>query len=86
MEAHHPVDRLEDPSADAFATWLGRHPGTEIICRDRAGTYAESAARGAPQALQVADRWHLLAKLGAALEPTNSLLLPSSCTEIGPEP
>jgi transposase len=68
VEAHHPVDLLEDPSADAFATWLGLHPGAEVICRDRGGTYAEGAARGAPPALQVADRWHLLANLDAALE------------------
>jgi transposase len=68
VEQHHPVDLLEDPSADAFASWLAVHPGAEVICRDRAGTYAEGAARGAPEAVQVADRWHLLANLGTALE------------------
>ncbi len=44
------------------------HPEVTTIARDRAGVYAEAAAQGAPQALQVADRWHLLHNLGEVLE------------------
>ena len=44
-----------------------QHPGTEIISRDRGGIYAEAARRAAPQAVQVADRWHLLRNLSEAL-------------------
>lgn len=65
---HRVVDLLEDPSADALVDWLGKHPGTEIICRDRDGVYASAARRGAPGALQVADRWHLTHNLADALE------------------
>jgi transposase len=67
-DAHRIVDLLEDPSADALVNWLNDHPGVEVICRDRDGVYASAARRGAPQALQVADRWHLVHNLADALE------------------
>jgi transposase len=68
IETRQPIDVLPERSTDSFESWLGSQPGVEVICRDRGGCYAEGAARGAPLAVQVADRWHLPQNPAEAVE------------------
>ena len=68
LERHRPIDLLPNRTATTLASWLQAHPEVEIMSRDRSTEYARGATEGAPHAIQVADRFHLLVNLREALE------------------
>src|SRR3954468_15529220 len=68
LERHRVVDLLPERSAATLTDWLRQQPGIEVVARDRSTEYASGTASGAPAAVQVADRWHLLANMRQAVE------------------
>ncbi|MCA9840063.1 MAG: ISL3 family transposase [Trueperaceae bacterium] len=68
LETHSTIDLLENRNSATLAQWLKKHPEVEIISRDRSKDYAKGSSEGAPQAQQVADRWHLLVNLSDGIE------------------
>ena len=83
------LDLLPDRNSESVAAWLRGHPSIIVITRDRAEVYAEGARQGAPQALQVADRWHLLKNLSEQddlLHPAVSGIMPGAGSDPPPDP
>jgi transposase len=68
LERRRPVALLHDREAGTLVSWLRAHPGVTVIARDRLKASMDGARAGAPQAIQVADRFHLLQNLAEALD------------------
>lgn len=72
LNNHTTLDLLPDRNSETLSCWLEAHKHLAIISRDRAGEYSKAAQEGAPQAIQVADRWHLLKNIVLQLRFTAS--------------
>ncbi len=68
MQSHKVIDLLPDRKAETAAAWMRAHPEIDLVSRDRGGEYASGARQGAPQATQIADRFHLYKNLVEAVE------------------
>ncbi len=68
IQSHRVIDVLPDRSAETAGAWIAAHPEIELVSRERGGDYASAAKTSAPQAVQCADRFHVLKNLGEALE------------------
>ena len=78
LERGLPIDLLPDRSVETVSAWFEEHPHVEIACRDGSSEYASAIKKGAPQARQVSDRWHL----GKNLSKCVSTLLANALTEL----
>lgn len=68
LERFRVIDLLPVRSAESFARWLDLHPEVEVITRDRSSLYADGGRQGAPSAVQITDRYHLVSNLSEAVE------------------
>ena len=68
LENHRPIEVLPDRTTATIKKWLQEHPTIQIVCRDRYSDYIEGIRQGAPSAVQIADRWHLLKNMFEAVQ------------------
>ena len=68
LQSHKILDLLPERTVESVIAWLQAHEEVEVVSRDRGGTYVDGATQGAPLAVQVCDRWHLMKNLGDAVE------------------
>jgi transposase len=80
---HRRIDVLPDRKAATLTAWLREHPGAAFVCRDGSASYAEAIRQGAPNAVQVSDRWHLWHGLAGAVEKT--VVAHAGCWRMNPQ-
>jgi transposase len=68
LESHRVIDLLPDRQAKTSAAWMRDNPEIHAVSRDRASAYASAASEAAPQAVQIADRFHVAKNLTEAMQ------------------
>ncbi len=90
LERRRIVALLPDRETATVRASLSEHPEIRVVSRDRGGGYGEATAKALPEALQVADRWHLMenastAFLGAVRRSMHLIRAAIGTTTINPE-
>jgi transposase len=67
LTTNRPIGLLGDREENTLSEWLKKRTQVRIISRDRFSNYQRASTKGAPNAIQVTDRWHLLKNLGEAM-------------------
>jgi len=80
------IDLRPDREPTTAEAWLRNYPGIEIVARDRNGGYGRAVTRALPNAMQVADRWHLLENASAAFLAAVRHSLPAIRNAVGAQP
>jgi transposase len=62
LDSHEVIDVLAERSSQTAADWMRQHPEIDYVSRDRGKDYTQGASEGAPQAIQVSDRFHLMVR------------------------
>lgn len=70
LKSHRVLDVIEGRSSEDLERWLKEHPNITMISRDRASAYAHAADVALPDAIQIADRFHITKNLLDALKKT----------------
>ncbi|MEY8377117.1 ISL3 family transposase [Lachnospiraceae bacterium 56-18] len=60
---HHLLALLDGRDGEALKEWLKEHPKVSVVAMDRASAYASAITEILPEAVQVADRFHILQNL-----------------------
>lgn len=68
LDQNRPIALLPDRESETLSRWLQQHPGVQVLSRDRSTAYKQGMTQGAPQAIQVADRFHLLQNVTEVLQ------------------
>lgn len=83
LERHRVIDLLPDREPATVEAWLRAHPQVEVVARDRNGGYGSAISKALPEAVQVADRWHLLENASAAFLSAVQSSMPAIRKAIG---
>jgi len=78
LETHDVIDVLEGRDGETFEKWLQGNPDIEIVSRDRSSSYSSAVNKVLPEAVQIADRFHITKNLLEALNDTMKAFMPET--------